>query len=230
MLLLNPRTSGCEIMAPSFPQSFCRGLSCSQSFPQPVCWDLSCSCIIPQTCTEVPVASKFDHANRDFRSILNASPWLQQPSEAPQSALAESEIPLQRSRGACDHFEVLRSTSESNCSIWEDCVGLQGQLTFCWSVKVERHKDTRIVVEAYIDDALIATRGSLEKHCQQVSKNFNYLWTIICGLKLKNVSFILIRHLFRVLMFVAMDYEWSQKNQRPLSIGLGPQHKEKYHK
>ena len=50
-------------------------------------------------------------------SILNAPPSLQVLLEAPENALAESESTLLSSRGAWEHLEVLRSTSEVDRSV-----------------------------------------------------------------------------------------------------------------
>jgi hypothetical protein len=58
------------------------------------------------------------------RGVLNAYPSLQKLSGAPENALAESESTLQSSRGAWEHLEVLKSTSEGYRSIWEVCVWL----------------------------------------------------------------------------------------------------------
>jgi len=64
-------------------------------------------------------------------SILNAPPSLQVLSGAHENALVESESTLQSSRGGWDHLEVLRSTGESYQTVWEVCVWLPDQITFC---------------------------------------------------------------------------------------------------
>ena len=64
-------------------------------------------------------------------SILNAPPSLQVHLGAPENALAESENTLLSSRGAWEHLEVLRSTSEGDRSVWEVCVLLPDRFTFC---------------------------------------------------------------------------------------------------
>jgi hypothetical protein len=105
-------------MAPSLPQSLCRGLSSSHS--------------LPQTCAEVSVAPKFGYSYSQSHSILNAPPWLQMHSGAGENALAESQSTLQTSRGGWEHLKVLESSGEGYRSVWEVCISLLDQITFCW--------------------------------------------------------------------------------------------------
>ena len=46
--------------------------------------------------------------------------------------LAKSEITLLCSIGAWEHLELLRSTGKVNQSVWEVCMWLLDQFTFCW--------------------------------------------------------------------------------------------------
>jgi len=71
-----------------------------------------------------------------FHSILNAPPSLQVLSGAREDALAESESTLQISRGGWEHLEVLRSTGEGYRSVWEVCIWLPDQITFCWCTEL----------------------------------------------------------------------------------------------
>ena len=64
-------------------------------------------------------------------SILNAPPYLQMLSEARENALVESESTLLSSRGVWEYLEVLRRTGEVTRSVWENCVWLPDQITFC---------------------------------------------------------------------------------------------------
>lgn len=66
------------------------------------------------------------------QSILIASPSLQAVSNASENALPESESALFSSRIAWEHLKVLESTSQVNGSIWEICMRLSDQFTFCW--------------------------------------------------------------------------------------------------
>jgi len=66
------------------------------------------------------------------RSIPNAPPSLQVLPGASENALAESDSTLQRSRGSWKHLEVHRGTGEGYWSVWEVCVWLPDQITFCW--------------------------------------------------------------------------------------------------
>ena len=65
------------------------------------------------------------------RSILNAPSSLQVLPGARENALAESESTLISSRRAWEHLELLGSTGEVNRSVWEVCVWLPDQFTFC---------------------------------------------------------------------------------------------------
>jgi len=69
-----------------------------------------------------------------FCTIQNAPPSLQVLSGAWENAVAESGITLQSSRGGWEHLEVLRSTGEGCRSVWEVCVWLLDQITFCWLI------------------------------------------------------------------------------------------------
>jgi len=77
-----------------------------------------------QNCADVSAASKYDYPNSQSHSILNAPPYLQALSGAPENALEESESALQSSRGAWKHLEVLRNTGEGYRSVWEVWVWL----------------------------------------------------------------------------------------------------------
>jgi len=70
------------------------------------------------------------------RIILNAPPSLQVLSGACENPVAQSESTLQSSRGGWEHLKVLRSTGEGYQSVWEVCVWLPHQITFCWYAHV----------------------------------------------------------------------------------------------
>jgi len=55
--------------------------------------------------------------------------------------------------------------------------------------KVVIDTDGRIVVEAYIDDILIATKGSLQKHHKQVSKVVQLLMNDYMCIEIDNCIF-----------------------------------------
>jgi len=63
--------------------------------------------------------------------ILNAPPWLQVLSGAPENALVESESTLLSSRGAWEHLKVVRRTGEVDRSVNEVWVWLPERFTFC---------------------------------------------------------------------------------------------------
>jgi hypothetical protein len=66
-------------------------------------------------------------------SVLNAHLSLQVLSEAPETALAESEITLRNSKGAWEDLKVLKSSCVRYRSVWQNCVWLPDWHTFCWS-------------------------------------------------------------------------------------------------
>jgi hypothetical protein len=72
--------------------------------------DLHESSLLLQKLTIVQVIS---------RSILNAPPYQQKLSGAPENSLAESECSFLSSRVVWKHLGVLRSTGNVNCSVWE---------------------------------------------------------------------------------------------------------------
>jgi len=68
-------------------------------------------------------------------SILNALPSLQVLSGALENAVAESESTLQSSRGGWERLEVHKNAGEGNRSVWEVCIWLPDQITFCWCIQ-----------------------------------------------------------------------------------------------
>ena len=64
------------------------------------------------------------------RSMLNAPPYMQLLSVAPENALEESESTLHSSRAVWEHLEVLGSTAEVAQSVWEVCMLLPDRFTF----------------------------------------------------------------------------------------------------
>ena len=66
-----------------------------------------------------------------FCSILNAPPSVQVFSIECETTLVESESTLQSSRGGWEHLEALQSTGEGYQSVWEVCIWLPDQNTFC---------------------------------------------------------------------------------------------------
>jgi hypothetical protein len=129
--LWNPKNHLCENMAPSLPQSLCRGLRSFQSLPQCLGRGLSSSRSLLQPCTKIPAAPKFVYCNSQSRSILNAPPRLQVLSGGRENALPQSESTLQSCRGGWEHLEVLSSSCEVYWSVWEVCVWLPDRITFC---------------------------------------------------------------------------------------------------
>jgi len=130
--LWNPMNHWWENMAPSLPQSLCRGLCSLCCLLQILSRGLSSSRSLPQSCAEVSEAPIFDYSNCQSRSILNSPLSLQVLPEVCENAPAESETTLQSSRVGWGHLGVLRSSGEGYQSAWEVWVWIPDRITFSW--------------------------------------------------------------------------------------------------
>lgn len=174
---LNSKIHNCENMAPSLQKS----LHIGHSWP---CWLL-------QTCVAVFAGQKVSHRpamrsqqrlNWTFlivkvRTIVNAPPYLQMISGAPETALTECEW---SSWWFWEYLEVPTSIGEGWCRLWECCVWLPDQFRFRWCSIPSAWADVTGIWWLHI---VSAGRGhwmsrfcKVSYHIQQERSDFQWIW------------------------------------------------------